>query len=154
MLEINHEAIADYGQLIASIVTALIASLVYITTRRIAKVTHLRQLNEQWQQLNLLLINDKDAWIDFQKMFSNKEEINESEFRKQQLVPMMINIVEGYYRGMMSGDIEKDIADNYINHIALLLSRNKEYVIRYFDSAYKTDFGRYMRAKIMSVEEN
>ena len=59
MLDISHEVIASYGQLSLTVLTAIVAILVYKTTRQIAKMEHLRHLTDQWQQINLLLIPDK-----------------------------------------------------------------------------------------------
>ena len=152
MPDINHEVIASYGHLSLTVLTALIAMLVYRTTRQIAKMEHLRHLTDQWQQINMLLIQDR---VSFEAAFkfgydgeSIEEHKIEENFKKNQIAAMFLNMAEGYYRGRKLGYIEDAIAENGINNVARFFKADKDYAYGCIDAAYRTDFGSFMKDRI------
>ncbi|MEM9670870.1 MAG: hypothetical protein AAF950_18330 [Pseudomonadota bacterium] len=148
MPEIDHTAIAAYGQLSLTILTALVAILVYRTTRNLGKINYLRDLNGQWLQINLLLISDRSSWEIWSKFIREENEINENNFKKDQITALFMNMAEQYYRGMMLGHVERGLAENYIDHVAFFFRNNKERAGKILGTTYRTDFGKYMQEKI------
>ncbi|MEM8950032.1 MAG: hypothetical protein AAGA21_13220 [Pseudomonadota bacterium] len=150
MVSFLQENIFAIAQLSISVVTGLVAYLVYRSTRTIGKLAQTRFIIEQIQSLNMLLLNDQDLAkaIATSKSRGDHELEDPLEYKKRRSLIMLLQIGSAMYSGWKDGYVDKDIFDDFMN---ALVNRwavdHKDYTLSFLDSS-SSEYSRYLAGKI------
>ena len=150
MIEFAQENMLAIGQISISIVTALIAYFVYKSTKTIGKLAQTRFITEQIQNINMLLLNDKELAeaISTSKSRGDYSVKDISEYKKRRMIIMQLQIGNAAYTGNKNGYLDDDIFDDYMD---ALINRwivdHKEYTLSILENSF-SDYGQYLANKI------
>lgn len=151
MFELVLDNIVAISQLSISIVTAIIAFFVYKTTRTLGRLEQMRFITDQYQNINKLLIEDRDAYDAFISLSGSDVKYRQEKsylYKTEQIIVMILQIGNSLYSGLKSGYVDEDLFDDYINNlINNWITKEKDLTLSILDH-WGTEYGRYLSDKI------
>lgn len=151
MMEFLAENLFALGQISISIVTAIIAFFVYKSTKTIGKLAQTRFIVEQIQNLNLLLLNDRELAeaIATPKSRDDHKVTDPSEYKKRRMIILQLQIGGAVYSGYKDGYMDKDLFDDYMNSLVhQWIAGYEDYTLSVIGNWSTSKFGRYLADKI------
>jgi len=150
MADLLLENLHAIGQISISVVTAIIAYLVYRSTKTIGKLAQTRFIIEQIQNINMALLNDQELFnaIATSKSRPGDKEADISEYKKRRMIIMQLQIGSAIHSGYKNGYMDKDQFDEYMhNMMHRWIVDHRDYTLSVVEN-WTSDYGRYIEDKI------
>ncbi|NOT08905.1 MAG: hypothetical protein HOP28_11955 [Gemmatimonadales bacterium] len=140
--------VVQWVNLAASVATALLAAVVYLVTRSLARAETTREINSMWQHFNQTMLQDDNA-ARFRGYFEKGEGDLSSDYRLQYLVFMLLNNLHAeFVNGRRRFIGRRHFASTMSAHCQFMSARKSELLALMEANGFDPDFGEFIATGI------
>lgn len=140
--------VAQWGNLLAAVATALLAGVVYLVTRSLARAETTRDINNMWQSFNQTMLESDNA-ARFRQYFEQGKGDLESDYKLQYLVFMLLNNLHAeFVNGRRRFIARRHFASTMTAHCRFMSTRKTELLSLMEANGFDPEFAEFLSTGI------